>query len=312
MAEKEGWEQDLVNRLAFAAINEQRRTRRWGIFFKFLLFIYLFTLLFLYLPGDLTEASLKGEKHTALVDVKGLIAADHGANADDIITSLRKAMEDKNTAGVILRINSPGGSPVQAGYVYDEIVRLRNKHPGIPIYAVASDLCASGGYYIAAAADEIYANRASIVGSIGVIMNGFGYVGAMDKLGVERRAYTAGESKAFLDPFSPAKDKDVAFAHALLDDIHQQFIAAVKKGRGDRLVIDDQTFSGLMWTGEQALKRGLVDGLGSASYVAREKIGAKEIVDYTAKPDYFARFAQRMGTGAASALAEAVEGMHFK
>lgn len=302
----EPWERDVINRLAFAALKEQRRARRWSIFFKFLLFTYLFLLLILYLPTELGEGRVKADRYTALVEVQGLISDATPANADSIVTGLRNAFEDKHTAGVILRINSPGGSPVQAGYVYDEIRRLRKLHPDTPIYAVASDLCASGGYYIASAADKIYADKASIVGSIGVLMNGFGFVEAMKKLGVERRLYTAGEHKGFLDPFLPSKPGDVAHIHKLLDGIHDQFIAAVKAGRGDRLKVDDQTFSGLVWTGEEAVGRGLVDGLGSASYVAREVIGAKDIVDFTSRPNYLERIAERLGTTMATAFTQAI------
>lgn len=302
----EPWERDVINRLAFAALNEQRRARRWSIFFKALLFTYLFLLLILYLPTDLGDGRAKAARYTALVEVQGLIADATPANADSIVTGLRNAFEDSRTAGVILRINSPGGSPVQAGYVYDEIRRLRKAHPDTPIYAVASDICASGGYYIASAADRIFADKASIVGSIGVLMNSFGFVEAMKKLGVERRLYTAGAHKGFLDPFLPSKPEDVAHIRKLLDGIHSQFIAAVKAGRGDRLKVDDQTFSGLVWTGEEAVERGLVDGLGSASYVAREVIGAEDIVDFTARPHYLERIVERLGSTLATAFTQSM------
>ena len=289
------FEQDLVNRIAREFLQEQRRSRRWGIFFKLLLGLYLFVFLVIFAAGSLHLSSLGLGKHTSLVDIDGVIAADADASADNIVTGLRAAFKDSETAGVIIRINSPGGSPVQAGYVNDEINRLRKKHPGIPVYAVVTDLCASGGYYIASAADRIYADKASIVGSIGVIMSGFGYVNAMDKLGIERRVYTAGQDKAFMDSFSPVKEEEVAHVKTLLEDIHQQFIKVVKKGRGKRLKDNDKLFSGLIWTGEQALDLGLVDGLGSASYVAREIIGAKNIVDYTYRRPYLDRFADRLG-----------------
>jgi protease-4 len=288
------WERATLQKLIFSALDEQRRARRWGIFFKILLFIYLFSLLLIYFPRDITETAV-GVKHTAVVKIEGVIAEDRGANADNVIGGLRAAFADKRTQGVILRINSPGGSPVQAGYINDEITRLRAKHPNIPVYAVITDICASGGYYVAAAADKIYADKASIVGSIGVLMDSFGFVGAMDKLGVERRLLMAGESKGFLDPFSPAKPEDVAHVKTLLKNIHDQFIAAVKKGRGDRLKEDADLYSGLIWSGEQGLELGLVDELGSSSYVAREVIGAEKIVDYTPRPDYFGRFAERIG-----------------
>ena len=297
------WQREVVNRLAFAALNEQRRARRWSIFFKAVLLGFLFLLFFaLYLPREGGKPLTVG-KHTALVDVRGVIAADTEASADNIVSGLRAAFDDANTVGVILRINSPGGSPVQAGYVYDEIRRLRKKHPDIKLYAVVADMCASGGYYIAAAADEIYANKASIVGSIGVLMNGFGFVDAMKKLGIERRLYTAGEHKGMLDPFSPVKPDEVAHVKSMLSAIHRQFINAVKKGRGKRLADDPKIFSGLFWTGAKAKQLGLVDGLGSASYVAREIIGEEKIVDYTPRPDYLERFAERFGMAMAETLA---------
>ncbi len=295
------WERDLVNRLAFASLNEQRRARRWSIFFKSLLFVYLLVLLLLMMmPGKFGDGGVKLGQHTALVEVKGVIADGTEASADTIVTGLRNAFADKNTVGVILRINSPGGSPVQSGYVYDEIRRLRQKHPDIPLYAVVSDMCASGGYYIAAAADAIYANKASVVGSIGVLMNGFGFVGTLDKLGVERRLLTAGEHKGFLDPFSPSREEDVTHIKSLLGDIHQQFITAVREGRGERLSDDPAIFSGLVWTGEQGVALGLVDDLASASQVAREVVGAEKIVDFTPRPRYFERLAASLGDAMAT------------
>jgi protease-4 len=297
------WHRDLVNRLAFASLNEQRRTRRWNVFFKVLLALYLGAILLLYWPGEWPDTAVSGEKHTALVELKGIISDEAEASADNVISGLRDAFEDDNTAGVILRINSPGGSPVQAGYIYDEMKRLREKYPDIPLYAVVTDMCASGGYYVAAAADEIYVDKASIVGSIGVRMDSFGFVGTMDKLGVERRLYTAGESKAFLDPFLPSKAADVAHIETLLVDIHEQFINAVKDGRGDRLKQSEDMFSGLIWTGKESLDMGLVDGLGSSSYVAREIIEAEEIVEFTAEPDLLERLSDRLGIGVARALA---------
>lgn len=298
------WEQNLISRIALEALNEQRRSRRWGIFFKSLLALYLFALLLLYLPSDWTRKPVTGEGYTALVDIDGIISNDARASADNVVTGLRKAFEDRQTRGVILRINSPGGSPVQAGYIHDEILRLREEHPEVPVYAVISDTCASGGYYVAVAADEIYANRASIVGSIGVIYSGFGFVEAIDKLGVERRLLTAGENKALMDPFSPLERESTTHLQAMLDDIHQQFIEIVKQGRGDRLQDDDKLFSGLIWTGEQGLDLGLVDALGSASYVAREVIGAEEIVDYTVRENYLDRFARRIGSALATEMWE--------
>ncbi|MDH5444655.1 MAG: S49 family peptidase [Gammaproteobacteria bacterium] len=299
------WQQDVINRLAFAALNEQRRTRRWSIFFKSLLFAYLLLiLLMMYLPGGVDKTSLKTGRHSALVEINGVIANDTEANADTIITGLRSAFKDKHSAGVIIRINSPGGSPVQAGYINDEIKRLRDIYPQKKVYAVVTDVCASGGYYIAVAADEIFADKASMIGSIGVVTNGFGFVEAMKKLGVERRMYTSGQSKGFLDPFSPQKKEDVAHINKMLGTVHRQFIDIVKQGRGQRLKDDPRLFSGLVWTGEESMELGLVDGLGSSSYVAREIIEAEEIVNYTPRETVFERFADRIGASFAKTFAQ--------
>ena len=289
------WEKELISKLAMGALTEQRRARRWGIFFKLIMVIYLLVIVVVMFAGQDGAGIGVGKKHTALIEVQGVIAADSEASADNIVGSLRHAFENKHTAGVILRINSPGGSPVQAGYINDEIKRLRGQYPNIPLYAVVTDLCASGGYYIAAAADEIYVDKASIVGSIGVVMGGFGFVDAMAKLGIERRMLTAGENKGFLDPFSPLKEKDAAHIHGMLDNIHQQFIETVKTGRGDRLKANDDLFTGLVWTGEQAIEMGLADGLGSASHVARDVIGEENIVDYTVRPDPLQQFVEQFG-----------------
>lgn len=306
------WERELVNRLAFAALNEQRRARRWSIFFKSLLFVYLFALLFAYRPEGWESVAGKAGRHTALVEIDGIIAAEGNAGADQVITGLRAAFENSKTAGVIVRINSPGGSPVQAGYINDEMRRLRKAHPDIPLYAVVADICASGGYYIAVAADKIFVDKASIIGSIGVRMDSFGFVEALEKLGVERRLLTAGDHKGFLDPFLPSNPTDVAHVQTLLNDIHQQFIATVKNGRGDRLKPDESIFSGLVWTGEQGIELGLVDGLGSASYVAREVVGEENIVDFTAQPDFFERFAGGVGTALGDKLIGALSGTTLK
>lgn len=301
-ASEKDWERDVINRLAFAAINEQRRTRRWNIFFKSLLFIYFAIILF-YIPNIDTGVITHGE-HTALIDIDGVIAADSHANADNIIGGLRAAFKDKNTKGIILRINSPGGSPVQAGYVNDEIRRLREKHPAIKVYVVITDVCASGGYYIAAAADAIYADKASIVGSIGVLMDGFGFVDAMKKVGVERRLFTAGEHKGVMDPFSPINEYERKHVQSILDGIHKQFINVVKQGRGDKLKESPDLFSGLYWNGEEGIALGLIDGLGSSSYVAREIIGAEEIVNFTPRINYLDRFAERIGASMARVLSQ--------
>ncbi len=299
------WQQDVINRLAFAALNEQRRARRWNIFFKSLLFSYmLLILLMVTLPGSVDTTKLKSGKHTALIEINGVIADSSDASADNIISGLRAAFKDKNTAGIILRINSPGGSPVQAGYVNDEIKRLRDKYPHKKVYAVVTDMCASGGYYIAAAADSIFADKASMIGSIGVLINSFGFVDAMEKLGVERRLYTAGQSKGFLDPFTPQKKTDIDHVEKMLGTIHRQFIDVVKQGRGQRLKDDPRLFTGLVWTGEESLELGLIDGLGSSSYVAREIIEAENIVNYTPRVTAVERFAERLGVSFASTLSQ--------
>jgi len=302
MTKQSDWEQKLIHSLAFDAIKEQRAKRRWGIFFKFafLAYVIVLTVLVLY-PIDPDMESLS-QKHTALINVEGVIASDSEASADKIVSSLRDAYEDEKTKGIILRMNTPGGSPVQSGYINDEIYRLKEKYPDIPIYAVISDVCASGGYYIAAAADAIYADKASIVGSIGVIMNGFGFVDAMKKLGISRRLYTSGEHKAFLDPFSPQDEVEVNHVNDMLKNIHEQFIAVVKKGRKDKLSDDKNLFSGYFWTGEKALEMGLVDRLGSSGYVARDVIGAEKIKEFSHEDDLLERFSKRLGTSISSTL----------
>jgi protease-4 len=283
---------------------EHRRARRWGIFFKLLTFIYLFALLWLFWSGSRFGAdSVVPQAHTAVIEVNGPIMEGEEASADAIISALRRAFKAERSRAVVLRINSPGGSPVQAGYVYDEIKRLRQLHPQKKLYAVISDIGASGAYYIAAAADEIYADKASLVGSIGVISASFGFVELIDKLGVERRTMTAGENKAFLDPFSPLKEEEREFWQTVLETTHQQFIRQVKQGRGERLKEDDKLFSGLVWTGEQALDLGLIDGLGSTSMVAREIVGVEKLVDYTVRPEPLDRIIERLGVGVAKQLA---------
>lgn len=302
--EQKSWK--LLEKTLLAGVQEQRRARRWGIFFKLLTFVYLFGILALFTPlMDMDKAASRSVTHTALVEVRGMIADQEPASADNIVSGLRDAFKDSKTKAVILRINSPGGSPVQSGYIYDEIRRLRAEYPAIKLYAVISDLGASGAYYIASAADQIYADKASLVGSIGVTAAGYGFVGTMEKLGVERRTYTAGEHKAFLDPFQPQKPEETAFWQGVLETTHKQFIASVKQGRGDRLKDKEhpELFSGLIWSGEQALALGLVDGLGSAGYVAREVVGEKELVDFTVEESPFDRFSKRLGTSIAERLA---------
>ena len=296
------WEREVVTQLAESSLREQRRARRWGIFFKALTFAYIGGILFMFGDASLTKVNIN-EKHTALIELNGIIADNELASADNIVTALRDAFDNENSVGVILRINSPGGSPVQSGYIYDEILRLREDNPDTPLYAVVTDICASGGYYIASAADKIYADKASIVGSIGVRMDNFGFVDAIEKLGIERRTLTAGENKALLDPFLPENEKAKAHMQTMLTEIHQQFIDAVKQGRGDRLDSSvDGVFTGLVWTGESAVNIGLVDELASASHVAREVIGEETIIDYTLKEDILERFAERLGSTVAQVI----------
>ncbi|AZD01061.1 MULTISPECIES: signal peptide peptidase SppA [Pseudomonas] len=303
-ADDKSWK--LLEKTLLAGVQEQRRSRRWGIFFKLLTFVYLLVALALFTPlMDMEKTATRGAGYTALIEVTGVIADKESASADNIVTGLRAAFEDSKVKGIVLRINSPGGSPVQSGYVYDEIRRLRGLHPDIKVYAVISDLGASGAYYIASAADQIYADKASLVGSIGVTAAGYGFVGTMEKLGVERRTYTSGEHKSFLDPFQPQKPEETQFWQGVLDTTHRQFIASVKQGRGERLKDKDhpELFSGLVWSGEQALQLGLIDGLGSASSVARDVVGEKELVDFTVQESPFDRFSKKLGASVAEHLA---------
>jgi len=295
------WQHQTLEKLVFSALKEQRRTRHWGIFFKSLTFVYLFVLLF-YALDWIGAGAGAATDHTALIDFQGEIGSTAEITADSAITSLQSAYDNKHTKGIILRINSPGGSPVQAGIINDEIRRQRKLHPNIPVYAVVEDICASGGYYIAVAADRIYVDKASIVGSIGVLMDGFGFTGTMQKLGVERRLLTAGKNKAILDPFSPVNPKHQEFAQQMLDQIHQQFIAVVREGRGNRLKETPELFSGLFWSGETSIKMGLADGLGSSEYVAREIIKQENIVDFTTHEGLADSFAKRFGASMANTL----------
>jgi protease IV len=288
------WERKTIEKLAFAALTEQKRSRFWGILFKSLTFIYLFIVLF-YALDWVGAGSKAAEDHTAMIDIQGVIGSTDEVNADSVISSLEDAYDNQHTKGIILRINSPGGSPVQAGIINDEIKRQRKLHPAIPVYAVVEDICASGGYYIAVAADKIFVDKASIVGSIGVLMDGFGFTSIMQKVGVERRLLTAGENKAILDPFSEVNPKHKAYAQQMLDQIHQQFIAVVKEGRGSRLKETPETFSGLFWSGESSIAMGLADGYGSSEYVAREVIKQEKIVDFTSREGFADRFAKRLG-----------------
>jgi len=278
---KENWERSLVEKLASGSLEESRKARRWSIGFRFFFAAYLLVLLLLFVGGSWGEKALS-TKYTALVELDGVIEAGGEVTADAVITGLRSAFEDKAAAGVILRANSPGGSPVQSAYIYDEILRLRLKHPEKPFYVVISDVCASGCYYVAAAANKIYANPSSLVGS-------------MQKLGVERRLLTAGDNKGMLDPFSPVDPKAQRHAQKMLNEVHQEFIDAVKKGRGDAIKQNREIFSGLFWSGVKAKELGLVDEFGSAGFVAREVIGAEEIVDFSVQESLLQRLAGRVG-----------------
>jgi protease IV len=295
------WERAAIEKIALAAIQEQRRARHWGIFFKLLLFIYLFALLFIWL-GWTGKKETSAAKHTAMVELRGVIGPESSASADNVVSGLQDAFKDRRTQGVILRINSPGGSPVQAGHINDEIKRLRAKYPNIPVYAVVEDICASGGYYVAVAADQIYVDKGSIIGSIGVLMDGFGFTGLMDKLGIERRLLAAGRNKGFLDPFSPIRDDQQKYAESMLNEIHQQFISIVRQGRGKRLKETPELFSGLLWVGTRSVELGLADALGSVDFVAREVIKAEDIVDFTPRENIAERVARRFGAAMAEAL----------
>ena len=295
----------MLEKLAFSTLAEQRAARRWRTFTRLAWLAFFIFIAWWGLSREMNTASSKSSPHTAVVDIKGEIASGAEASAEYVVAALRSAFEDEGSKAVVLLVNSPGGSPVQAGIINDEIVRLKAKH-GKPLYAVVEETCASAAYYIAAAADEIYVDKASIVGSIGVLMDGFGFTGTMEKLGVERRLITAGENKGFLDPFSPQTEQQRAYAQVLLDQIHEQFIAVVKAGRGERLKETPEIFSGLFWTGQQAIELGLADKLGSLDFVAREVVQAEEIIDYTRRENVAERLAKRfgaaMGGGAASAL----------
>ncbi len=293
------WERQLLEKVAFAALQEQRAKRRWGIFFKLVVLSYFVAVLVMVSDWGRQEPMAAG-RHTAVIHLHGTLEANGEASAQNISEALQAAFGDKGTAGVVLRINSPGGSPVQAGIVHDEIRRLRTTHPQIPLYVVVEDLCASGGYYVAVAADKIYVDKASIVGSIGVLMDAFGFTGTMEKLGIERRLLTAGENKGFLDPFSPQDARQKAHAQVLLREIHTQFIEVVRRGRGERLRESPELFSGLMWTGSQSVKLGLADGFGTVGSVARDVIKAEKLVDFTIKENIAERFAKRLRADAAT------------
>jgi protease-4 len=300
------WERRIIEKLATEGLAEQRRRRRWGIFFKVLGFAYLTVILMAALDWPGTGDGLTdGTRHTAMVRMTGVISNRGDASAEHVISGLQAAFEDKGTAGVVLLINSPGGSPVQAGIINDEIHRLRGKYPTIPIHAVVEDVCASGGYYVAVAAENIYVDKASIIGSIGVLMDGFGFTGTMDKLGVERRLLTAGENKGFLDPFSPQNAQHKTHAQQMLGEIHQQFIGVVREGRGKRLKETSDMFSGLMWSGAKSVDMGLSDGYGTVESVARDVFNAEDIRDFTVKPNFAEKLAKQFGADMAEGAANA-------
>ena len=299
-----GWERGVLEKLAFAALEEQRAARRWKIINR-LITVGLFLLVVWLVFGLGQTGGAPSTRHTAMVEIKGEIASESEASAELVVAAIRNAFEDSGAQAVVLLINSPGGSPVQAGIINDEIRRLKAQH-NKPVYAVVEEACASAAYYIAVSADRIYVDKASIVGSIGVLMDGFGFTGLMDKLGVERRLMTAGENKGFLDPFSPQTEKQRAYAQAMLDQIHKQFIGVVKEGRGKRLKDTPDMFSGLFWTGQQAVELGLADQLGNLDYVAREVVRAEDIVDYTRHPNVAERLVKRFGAAIGEGSVRAV------
>lgn len=300
-----GWEREVLEKLAFATLREQRAARRWNIFFRFItlgLIGFGMWIAFGYGPQDTEVVG----PHTALIEIEGTIESGATGSADTVIQALNRAYSDDSSVGVILRINSPGGSPVQAGMINDEIIRLRQEFPKKPLFVVVDEICASGGYYIAAAADKIFVNKASIVGSIGVLMEGFGFTGLMDKAGIERRLMTAGENKGFLDPFSPQSAKHRNYAQDMLNEVHQQFIDVVRQGRGSRLKETPETFSGLFWSGSKAVEIGLADGFGTVDSVARDELKVEDIVDYTQheglSEKLLKKFGGAVGTAAMNSL----------
>ena len=295
--QRPGWERATLEKLAFASLNEQKAARRWKTFTR-LAWLAFFVFLAWAAFSRSTPSTAKTSAHTAVVEIKGEIANGGDASAEFVVAAMKTAFEDEGAKGVVLLINSPGGSPVQAGIINDEIKRLKAKYKK-PVYAVVEETCASAAYYIAAAADKIYVDKASIVGSIGVLMDGFGFTGVVEKVGVERRLLTAGENKGFLDPFSPQTDKQRAYAQAMLDQIHKQFIDAVKLGRGARLKETPELFSGLFWTGQQAVEMGLADQLGNVDYVAREVVKAEEVIDYTRRDNVAEKLAKKFGAAMA-------------
>lgn len=303
MSDEKVWERQALEHLLLENLKEQRRGRRWRTAVRLMTLVVFVGVAINLFDLDWGGKSALG-KHTALVDLQGEIAPDSKASADAINASLKAAFESHESVGVILRINSPGGSPVQSGIIHDEILRLRAKYPEKPLHVVVEEICASGGYYVAVAGDKIFVDKASLVGSVGVIMNGFGVTGLMDKLGIERRAITAGKNKALLDPFSKEDPKQKAFVQEMLSEVHQQFIKVVRDGRGDRLKETPEMFSGLVWNGAKSVELGLTDGLGTVDGVAREVFKAPEVVDYTMKDNLAERVAKRFGAAMGESVAK--------
>ena len=302
-----GWERDVLERLVFASLSEQRAARRWRLHNRLLWTAVVLLVMWVVFFKD-TTAKTSTSPHTAVVEIKGEIASGADASAEFVVAAMRSAFEDTGSRAVVLLINSPGGSPVQAGIINDEMTRLKAKY-NKPLYAVVEESCASAAYYIASAADEIFVDKASIVGSIGVLMDGFGFTGVMEKVGVERRLLTAGENKGFLDPFSPMSEQQKEYDHTMLEQIHQQFIGVVKKGRGTKLKETPEMFSGLFWTGQQAVDMGLADKLGSLDYVAREVVKAEEVIDYTRRDNMAERLAKKFGAAVGAGSVQAVRSL---
>ncbi|WP_332878322.1 S49 family peptidase [Massilia sp. S19_KUP03_FR1] len=303
------WERETLEKLVFATIKEKKAARHWSIFFKLSFLVLAFFCLWAFFDFNFSGSDDDIlARHTALIEINGEIDSEGSGSADTVLPALNKAFADSGSAAVILRINSPGGSPVQAGIIVDEILRLKKGYPKKPLYVVVDEICASGGYYIAAAADNIYVNKASIVGSVGVLMDGFGFTGTMEKLGVERRLLTAGENKGFLDPFSPQSAKHKAHAQEMLDEIHSQFISVVRAGRGKRLKETPETFSGLYWTGARAVEMGLADGYGTVDTVARDIVKAEDIIDYTTHEGLPERVLKKFGASVGGGAVKAVSG----
>ena len=301
------WEREVLEKLVFATLREQRAHRRWGIFFRAMSLALVLFGLWAYFDFDFTGTDMEAlGRHTALIDIDGAIESEGNASASVVIPALNKAFSDTGSVAIVLHINSPGGSPVQAGMIVDEIRRLRKGYPAKPLYVVVDEMCASGGYYIAASADKIFVNKASIVGSIGVLMDGFGFTGIMQKAGVERRLLTAGDNKGFMDPFSPLSDKHKAYAQSMLNEIHQQFIQVVRTGRGTRLKETPDTFSGLFWSGAKAVEMGLADGFGTVDSVARDIVKAEDIVDYTQHEGLPERVLKKFGAALGAGAVKAV------